>query len=33
LKLSSRDINDLTAFLETLTDGYGEKSPWFLSKN
>jgi cytochrome c peroxidase len=28
LKLSQRDIDDLVAFLETLTDGYGEKSPW-----
>lgn len=28
LKLSERDIDDLTAFLETLTDGYGVKSPW-----
>lgn len=28
LKLSQRDIDDLVAFLETLTDGYGAKSPW-----
>ena len=28
LRLSQRDIDDLVAFLETLTDGYGEKSPW-----
>ncbi len=30
LKLSSRDIDDLVAFLETLTDGYGQNSPWYL---
>ncbi len=28
LRLNQRDIDDLVAFLETLTDGYGEKSPW-----
>lgn len=28
LKLSQRDIDDLVAFLETLTDGYDAKSPW-----
>ncbi|MDD5216350.1 MAG: cytochrome c peroxidase [Methylococcales bacterium] len=28
LKLSERDIDDLVAFLETLTDGYDAKSPW-----
>lgn len=33
LKLTQRDIDDLVAFLETLTDGYGAKSPWFSSKN
>ncbi len=32
LRLNQRDIDDLTAFLETLTDGYGQNSPWYLKK-
>jgi len=32
LRLNQRDIDDLVAFLNTLTDGYGEKSPWISLK-
>ena len=28
LKLNRQDVNDLIAFLTTLTDGYGATSPW-----
>lgn len=33
LKLSQRDIDDLVTFLKTLTDGYGDKSPWIKITN
>jgi cytochrome c peroxidase len=28
LKLSTQEIDDLVAFLKTLTDGYKSESPW-----
>jgi cytochrome c peroxidase len=28
LNLSQNDVNDVLAFLNTLTDGYGKVSPW-----